>query len=1000
MSLHRSPVFAFLRGDLSHCANAAAKMHLCTFFQKKNMTRLVFETSEAEKAALAAALEPAGMTFTEWFEEQLATTITPDQAERTAYVLPEARQPEDVADPHIVKKDISNADWSFSTADTGFLTHDVHPYPAKYIPQIPGNLIRRLSCPGEVVLDPFGGSGTTATEAVRLGRRAVSIDANPLATLIGRVKTGGVTQGDIQQLERLTTAVKTYFLDTATVLNRDALESWIPNIPNIEKWFQENIALELACIRRLIAELTEGRASDIASLALSRIIVRVSNQDSETRYVSKEKNLASRVAFKAFMDALAAIQRRVEQFTHLDVKGCANFFTSDSRLVLDTEIQPESVGLVVTSPPYPNATDYHLYHRFRIFWLGHDPRDLGQVEIGSHLKHQRKQSGFEEYSEDMRAVLSRCFTALQAGRYAVLVVGDAMFGGEVTNTAEKLKDVAADLGFEHVTTVERALHETRRSFVSAARRARSERLLVLRKPDRAVKFDLISPAYRLWDYETTLRELELDALLGKQRIESATDRSWAAVEVDQTKRSKLSRLTFSSGFSTQGGLFEPTWQRLLENGDGEASKRKEPKYVTHGIHAYKGKFYPQLAKSLMNISGVSAGGVILDPFSGSGTVLLESYLNGFRSVGCDINPIAVKIAKAKTEILRLAPDGVDRALSALINSLTSGQWKSRNSLDQFAMEVHSEIVSWFPLPVLHKMNWILTQIRLFGDQRLVNFLEVILSDCVRECSHQEPTDLRIRRRAEPLEDAPVIEQFQRRLLALHTRLKHFWSVATRRPSEFLPATVLHGSSRDWETFTSLGLHENSVDGVVTSPPYATALPYIDTDRLSLMAILGMPSSKRRIYEERLTGSREIATTARSRVEQLLFSDSEIHELPVGLIEELRMIHRRNLADHAGFRRMNMPALLYRYFSDMNANIQNIKKLLKPGGKAYYVVGDSKTEVGGQWFPIRTTHWLLIIAEQAGLKAQNLIDISVTTENMKHIRHAITENAVLCFEKRA
>jgi hypothetical protein len=76
--------------------------------------------------------------------------------------------PGDLADPVSVADDITNADWAFADDDISFLTHDVHPYPAKYIPQIPANLIRRLSLPGELVLDPFGGSGTTATEAARL----------------------------------------------------------------------------------------------------------------------------------------------------------------------------------------------------------------------------------------------------------------------------------------------------------------------------------------------------------------------------------------------------------------------------------------------------------------------------------------------------------------------------------------------------------------------------------------------------------------------------------------------------------------------------------------------------------------------------------------------------------------------------------------------------------------------------------------------------------------
>ena len=72
-----------------------------------------------------------------------------------------------------------------------------------FIPQIPGHCIARLSLPGELVFDPFGGSGTTALEAVRLGRRALSIDANPVGTLIGRVKACNLnkpTASDIRSI--------------------------------------------------------------------------------------------------------------------------------------------------------------------------------------------------------------------------------------------------------------------------------------------------------------------------------------------------------------------------------------------------------------------------------------------------------------------------------------------------------------------------------------------------------------------------------------------------------------------------------------------------------------------------------------------------------------------------------------------------------------------------------------------------------------------------------
>ena len=80
-------------------------------------------------------------------------------------------------------------EWDFATANTAYLTHGLHPYPAKFIPQIPNALIQELSSVGETVGDIFCGSGTTLLEALQLKRHAVGIDANPLATLITKAKT-------------------------------------------------------------------------------------------------------------------------------------------------------------------------------------------------------------------------------------------------------------------------------------------------------------------------------------------------------------------------------------------------------------------------------------------------------------------------------------------------------------------------------------------------------------------------------------------------------------------------------------------------------------------------------------------------------------------------------------------------------------------------------------------------------------------------------------------
>ena len=116
----------------------------------------------------------------------------------------------DLSDVEQIMRDLHSIDWAFTHENTRYLTHDVHPYPAKYIPQIPFGLIAKLSVPGDIVLDPFGGSGTTATEAVHLKRRAISVDANPLAALMGRVKTSTINQNVETQIAHLSSAIDGY----------------------------------------------------------------------------------------------------------------------------------------------------------------------------------------------------------------------------------------------------------------------------------------------------------------------------------------------------------------------------------------------------------------------------------------------------------------------------------------------------------------------------------------------------------------------------------------------------------------------------------------------------------------------------------------------------------------------------------------------------------------------------------------------------------------------
>lgn len=969
--------------------------------------RIVIDAPDELKASLEQALAIQGESVKDWFSEQLHLTLASTEI-NTGPWPPDVSSLESLDDEANVFSDLARTDWSFEDADTGYLTHDIHPYPAKFIPQIPAHLISKLSTPGELVLDPFGGSGTTATEAARLRRRAVSVDANPLAVVIGKAKAGRLSASNAQQLDALSAAVQSH---AVAALTADAPESptsrppsrashWIPDIPNLTKWFSPCVAQELAIVRHLIDAQTNDFAQTVALTALSRIVVRVSNQDSETRYVAREKNLTPGLTFRAFLEALKNVRRKLQHSAPYMNEDATHFLHGDARTDLNELIAPETANLIVSSPPYPNATDYHLYHRFRMFWLGFDPRALAPVEIGSHLKHQRENNGFDAYCDDMRKALNACYRALQPGRYAAFVVGNAVYKGASFATAEALRDIANDIGFRPLGIIERQIHTIRRSFSHPARRARTEGILVLRKPDRKQFVRLFPPTYKMWPYEETLRTLELQALAPEAHSQPNGQGSRPlTTELSGMSLSRcLARLTFTSSVEDDNANKFRTWQKILENGDDDSHRRKEPKYATHGLHAYKGKFYPQLAKALINIAQAPHYAKILDPYCGSGTVPLECLLNGYRGFGLDMHPLAAKIGRAKTAILATDQSLCRQAIESML-ALTRNQPVIHDTeLGEFPAAVHVELTNWFPAPVLAKMNWLLSQIRLFGDPALVEFFEIVLSSVVRDVSQQDPRDLRIRRRATPISDAPVIELFHDRLAGQYAKLRHHWNV--RRNMPFNPATprIAQGDARDLAAFNDLGLAPGDVDLVLTSPPYATALPYIDTDRLSLLAIMGIDRIARASLERDLTGSREFPKRTKSALEHELLSESAYERLPAQVVDAVRQIYELNASSDAGFRKQNMAALLWRYFCDMKANLSATRRLLRQDGKAFYVVGDSRTQAGGTWIRIETCQHLCAIAQDCGFKVETLLDITVTKDNFKHSRNAITKNKVLAFSK--
>ena len=150
---------------------------------------------------------------------------------------------------------LAKIDWDFFKVKTNHLTHSMHPYPAKFIPQIPHGLITELSREGDTVGDIFCGSGTTLVEALLLKRNAVGVDANPLACLMSKTKTSRITNEEVALLLEVSLLAR----KKGELIGNNAVpyvsSAWRPDFPKLNFWFNSFVIEELAEIKKWCSEL-------------------------------------------------------------------------------------------------------------------------------------------------------------------------------------------------------------------------------------------------------------------------------------------------------------------------------------------------------------------------------------------------------------------------------------------------------------------------------------------------------------------------------------------------------------------------------------------------------------------------------------------------------------------------------------------------------------------------------------------------------------------------
>lgn len=369
-----------------------------------------------------------------------------------------------------------NTDWDFPSRSAPSAMEALHPYPAKFVADLPRRLLDILPVPrGTAVLDPFCGSGTTLVECQRRGLPAVGIDLNPIACLISQVKTSPLAEG-------LATTAAT-MVDQA-VRRKQASKASLPNLPRLDHWFVPDVQQALATLTTAIASAPPDQR-DALRLALSSIVVKVSNQESDTRYAAIRKNVRAADVFSGFRRAAERVER-VLASRQYPLASTAVIHADTTMVSRHDLVQVANggcpVGLVITSPPYPNAYEYWLYHKYRMYWLGMDPLAVKRREIGARAHFfKRNPHTAEHFAGQMEQTLQLLWEVLVKGGYACFVIGRSRIHGQTVDNAAIIEKAGQDIGFARVFSAQRKLPAASKSFNPSYGSIKSETILVMRR---------------------------------------------------------------------------------------------------------------------------------------------------------------------------------------------------------------------------------------------------------------------------------------------------------------------------------------------------------------------------------------------------------------------------------------------------------------------------------------------------------------------------------------
>lgn len=359
-----------------------------------------------------------------------------------------------------VAEEIEGEPWEYIDADTQALTHNLHRYSGKFIPQIAARAITTLTQPGESVLDPYCGSGTTLVEAALLGRKAIGLDLNPLALLIASTKITPVPANKLHWLQTLLSDALDEFAAPESLplfKTKSSLGTSIASDPRLSepwfaKWFQPAVLKELLAINRVVDEIKDVALRNIGKVAFSDILRKSSNAHSGYPNIMFDKKAPERVRpIRPFLKTLAKVCEMVGSLEQTAARwGEVRVQRGDATRI---PLNDASIDAVVSHPPYIGSVPYAEYGLLSLKWLGADPRELDRQLTGGRRQSPDVVSRFRN---GYGAMLNETARVLRPSRYVFLMVGNPVVKGKTIDLAVMTLELAKEAGLRLISRATRS----------------------------------------------------------------------------------------------------------------------------------------------------------------------------------------------------------------------------------------------------------------------------------------------------------------------------------------------------------------------------------------------------------------------------------------------------------------------------------------------------------------------------------------------------------------